>query len=70
MVKLTAAQRRNLSKSDYAIPEKAPGSGSFPIHDRKHARVALLFASRKGGSTQRRVRAAVRKKYPDMVKDS
>lgn len=37
MARLTAAKRRALPRSDYAVPSKAPGPGSFPIPDRAHA---------------------------------
>lgn len=40
MAKLTMAQRRALPKSDFAVPSKAPGPGSFPIPDKQHAAVA------------------------------
>jgi hypothetical protein len=37
VARLTMAQRRKLPKSAFAVPSKAPGPGSFPIPDRKHA---------------------------------
>jgi len=40
MAKLTMAERRRLPKSDFAVPSKAPGPGSFPIPDAAHARAA------------------------------
>lgn len=40
MARLTAAERRALPKSDFAVPSKAPGPGSYPIPDKKHAAVA------------------------------
>lgn len=66
MAKLNAAARRRIPKGDFAIPEKAPGSGSYPIEDRSHAADALSRSS--GKSVAGRVRAAVRRKYPDMGK--
>lgn len=62
MAKLTAAARRAIPKGQFAIPEKAPGSGSYPINDPSHARDALARAS--GKSVEGRVRAAVHRKYP------
>lgn len=64
MSKLNAAARKRLPKSDFAIPEKAPGSGSYPIEDRNHAKAALSRSRGKPEAT--RVRAAVKRKYPDM----
>ena len=65
MARLTAAQRRRLPKSDYAIPSKAPKSGSYPINDRSHARNALARVAQHGTPAQKaRVRAAVRRRYP------
>jgi hypothetical protein len=61
---LTTADRKALPRRDFAIPEKAPKSGSFPIEDRGHARAALSRAAHKGGEVERRVRAAVHRKYP------
>lgn len=63
-MKLNTAQRKSLSPSQFAIPSKAPNSGSFPINDSNHARDALARVSGKPQEAQ--VRAAVRKKYPNM----
>lgn len=66
-VRFTAAHRRRLPRSDFAIPEKAPGPGSYPISDRDHAIAALGEVKANGTpDEQRRVRAAVRRKYPDI----
>lgn len=48
MARLTAAQRKALPKSDFAVPSKAPGPGSYPMPDKAHARAAL---SRMGNAT-------------------
>lgn len=56
---LSAAQRKALPKSDFAVPSKAPGPGSYPIPDAKHAAVAKGFAKRFGSSS---TKAAVAKK--------
>jgi hypothetical protein len=72
MAKLTAAQRKKIPKSDFAVKGKAgtpagkAASGSYPIPDRSHARNALARSSGKPVAGQ--VRAAVARKYPDMVK--
>lgn len=44
MAKLTMAERKALPKSDFAVPSKAPGPGSFPMPDKKHAIVAKGLA--------------------------
>ena len=65
MAKLTARQRRNMPRSQFAIPSKAPGSGSYPINDRSHARNALARVAQHGTPAQKaRVRATVRRRYP------
>ena len=64
MAKLTSAARKSLPKSDFAIPGKAPGSGSFPLPDRSHARNALARAS--GKPVESQVRAAVHRKFPNL----
>jgi hypothetical protein len=45
MARLTAADRRALPKSDFAVPSKAPGPGSYPIPDREHAGIAKGMAA-------------------------
>jgi hypothetical protein len=66
MSKLTTAQRKAIPKKNFAIPEKAPGPGSYPIQDRSHAANAEARAS--GKKVQGRVDAAVHRKYPDLGK--
>jgi len=63
--KLSAADRKKIPKKKFAIPEKAPGSGSYPIADRAHAVNALARAS--GKPVEARVRAAVHRAYPDLA---
>jgi len=46
MAKLTAALRRRIPASEFGVPSKAPGSGSYPMPDRKHAAVAKGYAER------------------------
>lgn len=64
MAKLSAADRKRIPKGKFAIPEKAPGSGSYPIPDRSHAIDALSRAS--GKPVEARVRAAVHRAFPGL----
>lgn len=64
MSKLNAAARKRLPNKSFAIPEKAPKSGSYPIEDISHARNALARSS--GKAVAGRVRAAVKRKYPSL----
>ena len=57
MAKLTMPQRRALPKSDFAVPSKAPGPGSYPIPDQSHANAAAGLAGMHNGP-----KAAVKKK--------
>lgn len=69
MARLTAKARRQIPKKNFAIPGKAPKSGSYPIHDRSHARAALSMVSRHGTSAEKAaVRRKVKAKYPGMGK--
>ena len=61
MARLSASQRRNLPRGDFAMPKQR----KYPINDRSHARNALARVSQYGSPAQKtRVRSAVRKKYP------
>lgn len=51
MARLTMAQRKKLPKSAFAVPSKAPGPGSYPIPDKKHAQVAKGRATQFAGSS-------------------
>lgn len=72
MAKLSASDRKKLPQSSFAVPSKAATpkgkakSGSYPIPDRSHAANALARSSGKPEAAQ--VRAAVKRKYPDMGK--
>ncbi len=60
MGRLSARQRRNLPRSDFAIPEKR----AYPIEDKAHADNALARVSQHGSpSEKRRVRAAVHHRF-------
>jgi energy-converting hydrogenase Eha subunit F len=72
MAKLNAAARKALPKQDFAVQSKAgtpqgkAKGGSYPIPNASHARNALARSS--GKPVAAKVRAAVAKKYPGMVK--
>jgi len=69
VARLKMKQRKALASSSFAIPSKAPGSGSYPIPDRTHAANALSRVAQHGSSAEKaQVRAKVRAKYPDMGK--
>jgi hypothetical protein len=64
MAKLTAAARKKLPGSVFALPGRR-----YPIHDRNHARDALARVSEFGTPYEKAaVRQAVRQRYPDMGK--
>ena len=61
MARLSASQRRNLPRGDFALSKQR----KYPINDRSHARNALARVSQYGSPAQKaRVRAAVRRRYP------
>jgi hypothetical protein len=66
--RLSTAERRQIPKSDFALPEKAPGSGSYPIKDKAHARAALRLRGHASPEDQARIKRAVASKYPDLGK--
>lgn len=45
MARLTAAARRAIPKSQFGVPSKAPGPGSYPMPDRRHAALAKSMAA-------------------------
>lgn len=64
MAKLTAETRNKLPGKSFAGPER-----SYPIEDKSHARNALARVSQHGSpALQKRVRAAVHRKYPGIGK--
>jgi hypothetical protein len=66
---LTTKERKALPKSDFVVPSKAPGSGSYPIPDISHARNALARAAQHGSSAlQKKVRAKVYDRFPELNK--
>ncbi len=62
MAKLNAADRKRIPRGEFAVPSKAPGSGSYPIPDASHARDALARSS--GKPVAAKVRAAVKRRFP------
>lgn len=57
--------RKKLSKKSFALP----GKRKYPIPDKAHARNALARVAQHGTKDeQRKVRAAVRKKFPSIGK--
>ena len=63
MARLTAAQRKALPKSAFAVPSKAPGPGSFPMPDAAHAVAAKGRATQFASpAVQKRVDAKANKK--------
>lgn len=71
---LTAASRKALPKSDFALPGKGKGPegkgpGSYPIEDKSHARNALARVSQHGTPAEKaEVRAKVHRKFPEIGK--
>lgn len=62
MSKLTAAERDKLPSSAFALSGR-----SYPIHDENHARAALTDVAKNGSAEEKRkVRAAVKLRYPDI----
>lgn len=63
--------RKSLPKSDFAVPGKAPGSGSYPIPDASHARNALARASQFGSpAVKSAVKRKVAAKFPQIGQKS
>ncbi len=61
--KLKAKARRALADSDFALPEKR----EYPIHDENHARAALSMLHNASPAEQKKIRAAVRRRYPNIA---
>ena len=65
MAVLTAAKRKSLPKSQFAIP----GKRAYPVYDKAHARNALARVSQYGTPAEKStVRRKVAAKYPGMGK--
>jgi hypothetical protein len=64
VAKLSSKQRKKLPSRDFVFPDKAPGSGSYPIPDESHARNALARSA--GKPEHAAVVRAVRRRYPNI----
>lgn len=64
MAELTTATRKKLPNGDFVFP----GARKYPIPDRSHAANAKARAAHQGGAVEKKVDAAVAKKYPGMGK--
>jgi hypothetical protein len=63
---LTAAQRKAMPQSEYALPGK-----HYPINDKPHAAIAETDASKFATPDEKaKIDAAVHAKYPKMGKNS
>lgn len=66
-MKLTPKMRSSLPSTDFAVPSKAPGSGSYPLSDASHGRNALARVSEFGSpDVKAKVRSAVKRKFPNI----
>lgn len=64
---LSTKERRKLSKKQFALP----GKRNYPIPDKAHARNALARVAQRGTpAEQKKVRAAVKKRFPNIGKRS
>lgn len=69
MSKLTSAERAALPKSAFVFPAKAPGSGSYPIPDKAHARNAAARATQNGSpAVIKAVHKKVNSHFPHLLK--
>lgn len=69
MAPLSAARRNALPDSKFAIPasQSKTGDPAYPIDTQARGRAALARVAANGTSAeQRKVRAAVRRRYPGM----
>lgn len=70
MAKLTAAARKKIPASDFALPgkrSKSGGKGGYPIENPSHAQNALARVSQFGSPAEKAtVRRKVKAKYPKM----
>lgn len=61
---MSMGERKKINKDDFVFPEKAPGPGSYPIHDKKHAVKAVQLSG--GKSDHGAVVRKVKRRYPDV----
>jgi hypothetical protein len=68
MARLSSAARHQLPKSKFAIPEKAPDSGSYPVDTKARARAALSYGARNASPDElSRIKAKVHREYPSIA---
>ena len=61
MARLKASTRKRMKASSFALP----GQKKYPSPDKTHARMALAMVAAHGTTAEKRkVRAAVKKKFP------
>ena len=53
-MKLDAQSRKHIKKALFGLPEKAPGSGSYPMPDRAHAANAKARAAQFASPKERK----------------
>jgi hypothetical protein len=64
---LSTKQRKKLSKKEFALP----GKRKYPIPDKAHARNALARVAQYGTpAEQKKVKAAVKRRFPSVGKRS
>lgn len=66
MAKLTPTARSRISKSHFGVPSKAPGPGSYPMPDRRHAIVAEGLAEMHHDPHAAQIRAKAHKLFPGL----
>jgi hypothetical protein len=71
--RLTAATRQSMPKSQFALPgkgdgPKGAGSGSYPIPDKKHARLALAMDHNASPAERKTIERKVHARYPNIGK--
>lgn len=70
MAKLSSQGRKQVKRSNYAVPKGSgsdPNRDQYPIHDKRHAQNALSRVSQHGTPSEKsQVRRAVADKYPNV----
>ena len=63
MAKLTPTARSRISREHFGVPSKAPGSGSYPMPDKRHAVVAEGLAAMHHDPHSAQIRAKAHKLF-------
>lgn len=67
---LSQSQRRQLKRSDFAMPERAPSLWAYPVNSPGVAKLSLELVSQHGTPEDiERVKTSVRKRYPGIEVD-